>query len=127
MNIRLTCFAAALILFPLVQAADRQALWTGEAKPLRGDYQIYGGSLSEMIPPTQNDRKVALMVKGELARDLFVQIGPDVKREAACSSSMDYRERRRGDISCVHTKEDGYACYFGLDLRTGKGTYGAIC
>lgn len=127
MNIHLIGFAAALILFSLAQAADKQTQWTGEPKPLRGDYQIYGGTLSEMIPPTQTDRKVALMVKGELAKDLFMQIGPDVKREAACSSSVDYRERRRGDISCVHTKEDGYACYFGLDLRTGKGTYGAIC
>ena len=80
-----------------------------------------------MLPPTRNDRKVAIMVKGELARELFAQLGPDVKQEQACSSSADYRERRRGDITCVHTKGAAYECYFGLDLRTGKGMYGVIC
>ncbi|MDN2705197.1 hypothetical protein O0881_24710 [Janthinobacterium sp. SUN100] len=119
--------AMALALFSTAQAADKQREWTGEPRPLRGDYQIYGGTLSEMLPPTQGDRKVAIMVKGELARELFSQIGPDVRQEQACSSSADYRERRRGDITCVYTKEAGYECYFGLDLRTGKGTYGAIC
>ena len=127
MNTRLACCAMALAVFLPSQAADKPPAWTGEPRPLRGDYQIYGGTLSEMLPPTRNDRKVAIMVKGELARELFAQLGPDVKQEQACSSSADYRERRRGDISCVHTKEAGYACYFGLDLRTGKGMYGAIC
>jgi hypothetical protein len=117
----------ALALFSPSQAADKPPAWTGEPHPLRGDYQIYGGTLSEMLPPTRNDRKVAIMVKGELARELFAQLGPDVKQEQACSSSADYRERRRGDITCVHTKGAAYECYFGLDLRTGKGMYGAIC
>ena len=127
MKSHFACCAMALALFATAQAADKQKEWTGEPRPLRGDYQIYGGTLSEMLPPTQGDRKVAIMVKGELARELFAQIGPDVRQEQACSSSADYRERRRGDISCVHIKEAGYECYFGLDLRTGKGTYGAIC
>lgn len=123
----LACCAIALVLMTRVQAADKQQEWTGEPRPLRGDYQIYGGTLSEMLPPTRNDRKVAIMVKGDLAKDLFIQIGPDVKQELVCSSSANYRERRRGDIACAHTKDTGYTCYFGLDLRTGKGTYGAIC
>lgn len=127
MTTRLACYAIALALFSTAHAADKQRAWTGEPRPLRGDYQIYGGTLSEMLPPTRNDRKVAIMVKGELARELFAQLGPDIKQEQACSSSADYRERRRGDIACVRTKEAAYECYFGLDLRTGKGTYGAIC
>lgn len=127
MNTRLACCAMALALFSPSQAADKPPAWTGEPRPLRGDYKIYGGTLSDMLPPTRNDRKVAIMVKGELARELFAQLGPDVKQEQACSSSADYRERRRGDITCVHTKGAAYECYFGLDLRTGKRMYGAIC
>ncbi|MCC7714482.1 hypothetical protein [Janthinobacterium lividum] len=127
MNIHLACCAMALVLFSPSQAAAKQPVWTGEPRPMRGDYQIYGGMLSEMLPPTRNDRKVAIMVIGELARELFTQIGPDVKQEQACSFSADYRERCRGDIACVHTKGAEYECYFGLDLRTGKGTSGAIC
>ena len=104
MNTRLACCAMALALFSPSQAADKPPAWTGEPRPLRGDYQIYGGTLSDMLPPTRNDRKVAIMVKGELARELFAQLGPDMKQEQACSSSADYRERRRGDITCVHTR-----------------------
>ena len=127
MSTRLACCAMALALFSTAHAADKPREWSGEPRPLRGDYQIYGGTLSDMLPPTRNDRKVAIMLKGELARELFDQLGPDVQQEQACSSSAGYRERRRGDITCVHTKGAAYECYFGLDLRTGKGTYGAIC
>ena len=68
------------------------------------------------------------MVTGAAAKDLFLQIGPDIARENACSEAKDYRERRRGDLSCVHMKSaGGYSCYFGLDLTTGKGMHGAIC
>ena len=127
MNTRLACCTMALALLSRSQAADKPPAWTGEPRPLQGDYQIYGGTLSEMLPPTRNDRKVAIMVKGELARELFTQIGPDVKQEQACSSSADYRERRRGDISCVHTKGAAYEGYCGRDMRRGKGMDGAIC
>ncbi|MCM2566449.1 MULTISPECIES: hypothetical protein [Janthinobacterium] len=54
--------AMALALFATAQAADKQKEWTGEPRPLRGDYQIHGGTLSEMLPPTRSDRKVAIMV-----------------------------------------------------------------
>lgn len=96
-------------------------------KPLRGNYQIYGGTLSEMLPPTSSDKKVAFMLTGPAAKDLFLQIGSDVARENACSEANDYRERRRGDLSCVYMKNEGYSCYFGIDLKTGKGMHGAIC
>lgn len=113
--------AASLIALAPAPAADPAP------KPLRGDYQIYGGALSDMLPPTSSDRKVAFMVTGVAAKDLFLQIGPDVRKENACSEAKDYRERRRRDLSCVHLKGEGYRCYFGLDLQTGKSMHGAIC
>lgn len=127
MNIRLACCAFSAMMACSSSVADKQPEWTGEPKPLRGDYQIYGGTLSEMLPPTPGDRKVAIMFKGPLAKDIFQQIGPNVKSADACSSATDFKERRRGDVSCTYTKAGGYTCYFGMDLRTGKSTYGAIC
>lgn len=125
MNLRLLILATFLLHVASVMAADTSPSAT--PKPLRGDYQIYGGTLSEMLPPTPSDKKVAFMVTGPAAKDLFLQIGPDVAKEKACSEAKDYRERRRGDLSCVHMKGAGYSCYFGLDLKTGKGMHGAIC
>jgi len=125
MNLRLLILATFLLHIASVMAADTSA--SGAPKPLRGDYQIYGGTLSEMLPPTPSDKKVAFMVTGAAAKDMFLQIGPDVTKENACSEAKDYRERRRGDLSCVHMKSAGYSCYFGLDLKTGRGMHGAIC
>lgn len=117
----------ATLLLHIVPAIAADTSPTATPKPLRGDYQIYGGTLSEMLPPTPSDKKVAFMVTGPAAKDLFLQIGPDIAKENACSEAKDYRERRRGDVSCVHSKGEGYRCYFGLDLKTGKGMHGAIC
>lgn len=117
--------AAALVLYAQAKPAEEKpGTWDGRPKPLKGDYQVYGGTLSEAMPPTGKDRKVAFMFTGPLAKELFDQIGPDVKM--ACSDATGYRERRRGDLMCTRD-EDGYSCYFGLDVPTGKSTYGAIC
>lgn len=125
MKARLACAVCSLALLSLAYADEKKQEWQGAPPlPLRGDYQIYGGTLSEMQPPTAKDRKVAFMFKGPLAKNLFDQIGPDMKD--SCSSAPGYRERRRGDLACTHD-QDGYLCYFGLDVVTGKGTYGSIC
>lgn len=125
MTVRLMFVVAALVLYSLVQAGEKQETWDGRPKPLKGDYQMYGGELGDMVPPTKKDRKVAFMFKGPLAKELFDQIGPDKKD--ACGATADHRERDRGDLSCVWDKHDGYSCYFGLDVPTGKSTYGSIC
>jgi hypothetical protein len=122
---RLLSIVTALVLYSLAQAAEKPEVWDGRPKPLKGDYQIYGGELGDTVPPTKKDRKVAFMFKGPLAKDLFDQIGPDKKD--ACGAAPDHRTRDRGDLSCVWDKSDGYACYFGLDVPTGKSTYGSIC
>src|SRR4051812_35034238 len=98
MNVRLVCIVSALALFPLAQAGEKKDESRYGSKPLKGDYYVYGGTLSEMTPPTQKDRKVSFMLTGLLAKDLFNQIGPDVKKEDLCSSAADFRERRRGDL-----------------------------
>jgi hypothetical protein len=128
MKIGLACIIAAFPLFSEAQSTEKKpATDYNDAKPLKGDYQIYGGTLGEMRPPTAKDEKVAFMFTGPLAKHLFNQIGPDVKKDDSCSSASDYRERRRGDLHCTFTKDEGFSCYFGLDVVTGKGTYGSIC
>jgi hypothetical protein len=103
----------------------KQEQWDGSPKPLKGDYQVYGGTLSEVVPPTRTDRKVAFMFTSTLAKELFEQIGPDAK--PSCSDAPGYRERNRRDLSCTYTRQDGYSCYLGLDVTTGKSTRGSIC
>ncbi|MBQ5939815.1 hypothetical protein [Massilia sp. AB1] len=127
MNARLimTAVVGILAIHAYAQPAKtKPEAWDGRPKPLRGDYQVYGGTLSEGIPPTSKNRKVAFMFIGPLAKQLFGQIGPDTK--VSCSDAEGYRERRRGDLTCTQD-QDGYSCYFGLDVPTGKSTHGSIC
>jgi hypothetical protein len=134
MSARLRCLAAAVPLLVLAasaasgqpgQAAVAKDTGRYGAAPLRGDYQVYGGELGDMQPPTRKDQKVAFMFTGPLAQHLFNQIGPDLKD--ACGSGPDHRARHRGDLDCIWDRGDGYSCYFGLNVTTGKSTYGSIC
>ena len=125
MSARLVFIVAALALYSLTQAAEKPETQGFGQKPLKGDYLIYGGELGDTVPPTKKDRKVAFTFKGPLAKDLFDQIGPDKKD--ACGAAPDHRIRDRGDLCCVWDKRDGYVCYFGLDVPTGKSSNGSIC
>lgn len=125
MNARDVCIVGALALFSLAQAAEKKLEWTPEFKPFSGRYQVYSGSPSEKQPPTPSDKQASVVLTGRAAKDLFDQIGPDVKD--ACSSDPNYRERRKGHLDCSYTKENGYQCFLGIDLRTGKSTHGSIC
>jgi hypothetical protein len=125
MNARLM-LVSAFALLPLAYAGDKKDEGRYLAKALNGDYYVYGGSIGDSTPPTQKDRKLSLMFTGPLAKDLFDHIGPDAKM--ACSGDASaYRERNRGDLSCTWTKDEGYSCYVGLDVRTGKSMHGSTC
>lgn len=131
MNIHLTCILSVLALLSHASHATDKPVPKKDtggrylASPLKGDYYMYGGSLGDKSPPSKNDRKLSVMLRGPVAKDLFDNIGPDTKN--ACSSGPAYREREKGDLSCIWTKDDGYSCYFGLDVRTGKSMRGIIC
>lgn len=125
MNARLVCLVSAFALFSIAHADDKKERGRYLAKSLKGDYYVYGGSIGDSTPPTEKDRKLSLMVTGPLAKDLFDHIGPDAKE--ACGAGPDHRERDRGDLTCIWTKDDGYSCYFGLNVRTGKSMPGVTC
>lgn len=124
MNPRLVYLMSVLLLLPLAHAGEKNE-GRFMAKPLKGDYYVYGGSIEDKTLPTPKDRKLSLMLTGPLAKELFDHIGPDVKD--ACGAGPDQRERSRGDLVCLWTKEEGYSCYIGLDARTGKSVIGVIC
>jgi len=112
-------------LFSLAYAAKP---WDGTYAAFKGEYLIYSGNLGEEAAPTTADRKAAFMLQGEVARNLFESIGPDLKD--ACGTSSGTRVRQKGDLDCTYdkgTKSSPYVCHFGINLRTGKSTYGSIC
>lgn len=115
----------AAALASLAYAAKR---WDGGLAPINGEYLIYSGELGEAAAPTPGDRKAAFVVHGELARSLFDSIGPDLKD--ACGTPAGMRVRQKGDLDCAYDRNDAaspYTCRFGIDLKTGKSTYGSIC
>lgn len=125
MSTRLVFVVVALILYAPSQATEKTQTRNSGHKPLKGDYWIYGGELGDTVPPTKKDRKVAFTFKGPLAKDLFDHIGPDNKD--TCGAAPDHRIRDRGDLSCTWDKRQGYTCYFGLNVPTGKSINGIIC
>ena len=112
--------------FSLAYAATQP--WDGSYKSFKGRYLVYSGDLGEQQPPTRGDRKAAFMVQGEVAKDLFESIAPDLKD--ACGTLSGLRVRQKGHLDCTYDKgrpASPYTCHFGLDLRTGKSTAGSIC
>ncbi|WP_230027386.1 hypothetical protein [Massilia sp. Bi118] len=116
---------AAMAVFSLAYAAKP---WDGSYAAFRGEYLIYSGDLGEEAAPTSSDRKAAFMLQGDVAKNLFESIGPDLKD--ACGTSSGMRLRQKGDLDCTYdkgAKSSPYVCHFGINLRTGKSTYGSIC
>jgi hypothetical protein len=74
-----------------VSALAAAAPWNSTPKPIKGTYQVYGGGLGDMVPPTKKDRKVSFSFTGPFAKELFDQIGPDLKD--ACGASPTHSER----------------------------------
>ncbi|GAB2875904.1 hypothetical protein GCM10027277_51530 [Pseudoduganella ginsengisoli] len=116
--------AMLLVALSFAYAGETRDWW--QYRPFKGSYLVYSGSLGEEQPPTQKDRKVSFNVSGPIAKEMFDSMYPDVKEAEKCSSDKGYRERNKGEVSCIHDS-DGYRCFFGFDLRTGKSITGATC
>lgn len=127
MNARQVFVICVFPLCSLSQAGDTTKPETGLARPLIGNYQFYGGSVADMRSPTPTDKNLAFRFEGRTAKDLYDSIGPDVKKQKACTDDPDYRERRRGHLNCVYWKGSGYRCLLGLDLRTGEAANASTC
>ena len=92
-------------------------------------YTIFSGpTLADSDAPTQTDRKLAILVKGPAAKEIFDSIGPDAVQ--VCSQEKGDRERAKEGVQCTYTaggKNKGYNCWIGINLRTGKSVVTVSC
>jgi hypothetical protein len=117
-----------LLLIVLTNAAHAQEkpVYPAPAKPLKAEYTIYSGGLGEEQAPTKNERKLAIEITGQGAKDIFDSLYPDAKG-VSCSSEKGERLRRKGHVWCAYSPADGYRCFLGFDLRTGESIAGGSC
>jgi hypothetical protein len=114
---------AAVMLLPVAYATD--STWTWDFKPLKAAYSIYSGNLGEREAPTKNERKLAIVIEGQAAKEIFDSIYPDAR--VTCSDEPGERLRSKGKVSCIYQPRTGYRCSLGVNLRTGESISGASC
>jgi hypothetical protein len=116
----------ALLMFSSAHAADK-GNWTGKNKPLKdATYLVYAGEPGDRGPPTKSDRKLAISIKGQAAKEIFEGLGgPDA--DVSCSLQEGERLRSKGEVWCSYTPQEGYICSLGFDLKTGEPHAGASC
>lgn len=118
-------FVIAICALGTAATAVAAKAWEFELKPISGVYAIYGGGLGDPVEPTAREKKIALVIKGKAAREIFDGIGPDV--QDACLEPP-HRVRKRDNDNFICMRVDGeYSCKFGFDLVTGKSIGGSIC
>ncbi|WP_175001163.1 hypothetical protein [Duganella vulcania] len=125
MKKHLVPLAVTSALFSLAFAGN---VWDGMYRSYKVSYLTYSNDLDEKQPPTRADYKMAFMVEGKMAKEMFDSIGPDLKD--ACGASARLRIRDKGDVECTYDKDSPsspYTCRFGLNLATGKSIPGSTC
>lgn len=126
MKNRLLLAYACICALPTAHASDNTAGWHEKYKPLKATYLIYSGERDELAAPTRTDRKIAIIVEGDPAKDIFDSLYPDAKG-VSCTTEPGERLRRKGDISCSYRPSAGYRCFLGYNLRNGQPDSGASC
>lgn len=108
-----------------VHAVEKEE-WPVPPKPLRAaEYTIYSGELGNEQTPTKDDRKLAIDISGQAAKEIFDSIYPDAK--VTCSDEKGERLRRKGELWCSFHPKEGYRCFLGVNLRTGQSIPGGSC
>lgn len=119
-------FLAGLCVLSVADAGDDAVGWHEKYKPLRATYLIYSGEPDERAAPTKTDRKIAIVVEGDAAKEIFESLYPDAKG-VTCTAEHGERLRRKGDVWCSYRPSDGYRCFMGFNLRNGQPHSGASC
>jgi hypothetical protein len=107
-------------------AGNNAVGWYEKYKPLKATYLIYSGEPDERAAPTKTDRKIAIVVEGGPAKEVFESLYPDAKG-VTCTSEVGERLRRKGDVWCSYRPSNGYRCFMGFNLRNGQPHSGASC
>ena len=118
--------AAWICVFSTAYASDDSIDWHEKYKPLKATYLIYSGEPDERAAPTKTDRKIAIVVEGDAAKEIFDSLYPDAKG-VTCTSEQGERLRRKGDVWCSYRPSGGYRCFMGFNLRNGHPHSGASC
>ncbi|MFJ1467831.1 hypothetical protein [Massilia orientalis] len=118
--------AAWLCVVPTAYAGSDSIDWHEKYKLLKATYLIYSGEPDERAAPTRTDRKIAIIVEGDAAREVFESLYPDAKG-VTCTTEQGERLRRKGDVWCSYRPSDGYRCFMGFNLRNGQPHSGASC
>lgn len=121
-RLRIIILAAALI--SVAQAAEN-AVTPALTKPLKAEYTIYSEELGNEQVPTKDDRKLAIEISGQGAKEIFDSLYPDAK--VTCSGEKGERLRRKRNVWCIYQPSDGYRCFLGVNLRTGESIPGGSC
>lgn len=122
------CLLAAAAAAVSLAYAGTKKVWDGNYAPSTIRYLIYSNDLDEAQAPRRADQRLAVAITGDLARQMFEAIGPDLKE--ACGTTLGMRQRQRGDVDCSYDKDQPkspYTCHFGIDLRKGKSIAGSTC
>lgn len=119
-------FVACICVFAAAHAGDDASGWYEKYKPLKATYLIYSGESDGRAAPTKADRKIAIIVTGDSAKEVFDSLYPDAK-DVTCTSEAGERLRRQGDVWCSYRPSNGYRCFMGYNLRNGESNSGASC
>jgi hypothetical protein len=123
---KLLFVVGTVALLSLAYAGSNNGGWTWEYKPLTATYSIYSGEPGEREAPTQNERKLAIAIKGAAAKEIFDSLYPDAK-DVTCTTEKGERLRKKGEVWCSFRPSNGYKCFLGFNLRTGESISGASC
>lgn len=92
-----------------------------------GVYRVYGGGLGDPVAPKASDTKIMFSVDGQVARDMFDAMGPDVQDACTAGTSIRVRKKDNENLVCLRYSRREYSCNFGFQLKTGKSIGGSIC
>ena len=94
---------------------------------LAGHFFLYSGEIGDWAAPKPKDTKLFLELEGAAAQQLYAALGAALNQPTEDANVM---SRARGDLSCTFDKsakaEAAYACYTGLDLKTGKSVNSTV-
>jgi hypothetical protein len=111
--------------------SEKKPYELNEWNPLQANYKIHSGGTAYSELPTKDDSALTVAFRDDAARQVFEQIGPDVK--SACNDARGYRVREKKGVYCSYTphlenpKNAHYRCWVSINLRTGEGDVRVSC
>lgn len=106
---------------------DPSGLW----KKIPAMYKVHSGGVSDRVGATRSDRKLTVLITGQPAKEVFDNIGVDVRNP--CESGPKDRVRAKKGVYCQYEAEladprdHHYRCWIGIDLRTGNTSQTVSC